>query len=204
MAETRTAFYNNNEFSPLQILPDNWETIRDEFLELNAPVTNLHRIGKSHDHVLKEMMRYIQEGNPYGWVKGWGNNGVNHDWLQYALIVDDTPVPFVRPKMHKTLEILQQIKGVKVCALVKMKAHTFLSVHRHPEMQLQNLLQLHVPLVTAPLGNYAYLNVLGEFRQQVAGELIIFDGSLDHFAVNATPYDRTILYMEFKKNLNMI
>ena len=67
----------------------------------------------------------------------------------------------------------------------------------------ESLLQFHLPIITAPERNYAYLNVMGEFRQHVEGEPIIFDGSLDHFAINESDVDRTIVYMEFKKELTV-
>ena len=63
---------------------------------------------------------------------------------------------------------------------------------------------MHLPLETAPEANYAYLNVNGQFRQHVLGQPIVFDGSLDHFALNASHCDRTVLYVEFERDKLMI
>lgn len=98
--------------------------------------------------------------------------------------------------------MLSKIEGIKICAFVKLKARALLPCHTHPEIHEEKLLQLHLPLVTASERNYAYLNVMGEFRQHRCGEPIVFDGSLDHFALNESDVDRTILYMEFKARQN--
>ena len=43
------------------------------------------------------------------------------------------------------------------------------------------------------------LNVAGEIRQHVTGGTIVFDGSLPHWAVNASAEERVILYLEFDR-----
>jgi beta-hydroxylase len=93
---------------------------------------------------------------------------------------------------------LSDVPGVKVAAFVRLAPDGFLGAHRHPELREEGLLQMHLTLEAADEANYAYLNVEGEFRQHVPGEGFVFDGSLDHFALNASPEDRVILYLEFR------
>ncbi|CAN5218224.1 hypothetical protein BH11PSE10_BH11PSE10_14770 [soil metagenome] len=192
-----TAFYDIADFPQLNQLSENWRLIRDEFMALNAPVMQLDRVNKSHDDVFIEVADYVGRGNEYGWIFGWGRNGLNEDWIQYPLIYRDAPVPFVKGEMARTITLAKQIKGIKVCALLKMNPHTSLPCHDHPELAREGLLQFHLPLKTAATRNYNYLNVNGEFRQHVCGEPLIFDGSNDHFALNESDEERVLLYMEF-------
>lgn len=199
---TKPAFYKLEDFPQLKCLAEHWTVIRDEYLELPDLVMDIDRVDKTHEEVMREIKNYLERGHPYGWVQGWGDNGANPDWVQFPLIVFDHVFPFVLPRMEKTLELLSPIRGIKICGLSKMLPHTFLSTHQHPEIAEEGLLQLHIPLETAK-DNYAYFNVNGEFRHHRCGEPLIFDGSNDHFAVNASEGNRTILYMEFNKRLLM-
>ena len=54
---------------------------------------------------------------------------------------------------------------------------------------------MHLPIDTASIGNYAYINVQGEFRQHRCGKPIVFDGSLDHFALNESKKNRNHFYI---------
>lgn len=195
----RPSYYAIDHFPTLKPLAANWYKIREEFKELSEVVMDIHRFEKGHEEVLEEMESHVAKGKPFGWLIGWGKDGPNPDWIQYPLVAYDQAIPYVAPKMQYTLQMLDKIKGIKVCALVKMKSHCFLPCHQHPEIFEEGLLQMHIPIDTARERNYAYLNVEGEFRQHNCGEPIIFDGSLDHFAINTSEKDRTILYMEFFK-----
>lgn len=197
----KTNFYDVARFPALRELFSEWQIVRDEFLRLEAPLMTMSRLDKSHEEVLAELNEYIAEGNRFGWIEGWGKNGSNPDWLQYGLAAFDTMIPYVDPVLNQTLGMLQKIDGIKICAFAKLKSGAMLPVHTHPEIDEEDLLQMHLPLVTATEKNYSYLNVAGEFRQFVCGEPIVFDGSLDHFALNESPTDRVILYMEFSRKL---
>lgn len=83
---------------------------------------------------------------------------------------------------------------------MNLKPRSILTRHSHPYIEEQSLLQLHLPIVTAKKDNYNYINCNGEFKQHIEGVPIIFDGSLDHFALNESDEDRIILYIEFKKD----
>ena len=192
-----TAFYDIADFPQLNQLSESWRLVRDEYMALNAPVMQLDRVNKSHDAVYSEVAHYLGQGNNYGWIYGWGRNGINEDWLQYPLIYRDAPVPFLEGEMAQTVALLAQIKGIKVCALLKMNPHSSLPCHDHPELAREGLLQFHLPLKTAATRNYNYLNVNGEFRQHVCGVPLVFDGSHDHFALNESDEERVLLYMEF-------
>ncbi|HET7115650.1 MAG TPA: aspartyl/asparaginyl beta-hydroxylase domain-containing protein [Hanamia sp.] len=202
----RPAFYTIDEFPRFRELCDNWQIIREEFLQINAPLMNVHRHAKKLEEFIKQMQLELENGNDYGWVRGWGKEGINDDWIQYAIYSNSSDVnkmlePYINKLIPRTLEMLKRISGIKICGFAKLKAHSMLPCHTHEGIYKESLLQFHLPIVTAPERNYAYLNVMGEFRRHVEGEPIIFDGSLDHFAINESDFDRTVVYMEFKKEL---
>lgn len=194
------AFYEVADFPVLASITDQIEVIRAEFLSLTEAVMPIDRVGKNHDAVIAELQAYLASGGTYGWMKGDGQAGGNASWLQYALMIHDVPVNEAILAMPKTMAILQAIQGIKVCALSKMKPNCYLPTHTHPEISSENMLQYHLTIDAATVHNFAYLNVDGEFRQNTLGASIVFDGSLQHFAVNASPADRTIVYMEFYRD----
>jgi len=189
-------FHPLDAFPKLQVLGRHWTSIREEFLALHAPVLGIDRVDKTHEEVFAELGRHLRAGGEYGWLLGWPDNP---NWIQYALVLDDEPLPFLREAFPRTLALLGELSGIKVCGFSQLKPHGFLSTHRHPELAEQNLLQCHLTLDAPTQGNYCYLNVAGEFRQHTNGTMFVFDGSLDHFAVNASAAPRTILYLEFDR-----
>lgn len=199
-------FYNPEDFSQFQELISKYQVVREEFLNLDVPLMDINREKKHVDDVINEIFQEIVKGNPYGWVKGWGQEGGNDNWLQLGLCSHSKEInefflyPFLREKMPQTYEILKKIDAIHMCALVNLKPRTILNRHTHPYINEQSLLQLHLPLVTAKSDNYNYINCNGEFKQHVEGIPIVFDGSLNHFALNESDEDRIIMYIEFKKH----
>lgn len=194
------SFYELDEFPRLADFAGHWLTIREELLALRAPVTPLHRFGKTYREVGQEVQAYMEGGGEYGWMAGWGKHGANPAWLQYPLLAFEVPSPFVMKTMPLTLELLRPIPAIQTCALVTLKAGGALPVHAHPEFREHGFLLLHLTLDAAREKNYAYLNVGGEWRQHAVGSAIVFDGAEDHFVVNESSVDRTILYLEFGKD----
>lgn len=200
----RTPFHANNEFPILKELCDNWQIIQQEFSRLDPPVMNVNRASSNYyDEVIENVKLELQNGNDYGWIIGWGKEKGNDSWLQYGLMCYDDSVnavieSFIGTLIPKTLGMLKKIRGIRVCAFTKLKAHSIIPYHRHPEHIDESILLFHLPIITAQERNYTYLNVMGEFKQYQQGEPIIFDGSFDHFVVNESDVDRIILYVEFK------
>ncbi|WP_264371311.1 aspartyl/asparaginyl beta-hydroxylase domain-containing protein [Burkholderia plantarii] len=132
---SRPAFYPLEQFPRLAALAAKWEIIRDERQRLDAPMLEIDRVGKSHLQVYAETVEHIRAGGEYGWLKGWGEGAVsNADWTQYGLAVRDQPIPFAASRMPGTLQMLEEIAGIKVCALSRMLPNTLLNRHRHPEL----------------------------------------------------------------------
>ncbi|QXI31257.1 aspartyl/asparaginyl beta-hydroxylase domain-containing protein [Pseudomonas vanderleydeniana] len=193
------AFYPLSDFPALAHLASQCPLIQQELLALRAPLLDIDRTDKPHQAVHGELTAHLQQGGAYGWLKGWGEAGGNRDWVQYPLVFQDCPIAPAQAALPRTLALLQAIPGLKVAALARLEPHAWLSTHRHPEVHEEGLLQMHLTLSAASERNYAYLNVAGEFHRHDSGAAVVFDGSLDHFVVNASDEPRTILYLEFAR-----
>jgi beta-hydroxylase len=191
-------FLSPDAFAGLGALVSDWRLIAAELDAFRFDALPIDRDGKTHQDVFAEVAAHMQAGGAYGWLQGWGPTGANPDWTQLGLVVEDQAVPFLGGAFPKTLALLRGVPRIKVAAFARLAPATFLPTHRHPELRAEGLLQMHLTLRAAERGNYAYLNVGGVFRQHVPGEGFVFDGSHDHFAVNASDTDRDILYLEFK------
>ncbi len=188
------SFYPAESFPEISALGAGWQAIRAEFLALRAPLLDIDRVDKTHAEVFAEIQQHVEGGGQFGWLQGWRENP---RWIQYALVLNDEPLPFVVDLFPQTLALLRRFSGIKVAGFSQLQPHGFLSTHRHPELAEEGLLQCHVTIDAPDDRNYCYLNVGGDFRQHTNGGTLVFDGSLDHFAVNASDTSRTILYLEF-------
>lgn len=191
----RPAFYDNGDFPALVGLAQAWSEMRADLDALQAPVMDVDRSDKPHAAVVAEVARRVEGGETFGWVKGWSKAGGDPDWTQYGLVLGDQVIPYaVAPR---TLALLAGLQGLKVAAFVRLAPGTFLAAHTHPEVASENLLQAHITLKAPQPCGSCLLNVGGEVRQHVEGGLIVFDGSLRHWALNASDAERVILYLEF-------
>ncbi|MBX8513359.1 aspartyl/asparaginyl beta-hydroxylase domain-containing protein [Pseudomonas cichorii] len=201
----RPSFYEACRFPQLENLARNWEVIRDEFQALNAPTLEINRVNKSITELFEELTEHVNNGGEYGWLWGWGDNDqLMTNWTQYALVAYDQPIPYAREKMPRTLELLSNTPGIKLCALLRLEPNVFLGTHSHGGTWEEGLLHMQLTIDAPTEQNYNYLNVNGQFSQSVNGNLVVFDGSLDHFAVNASNGVRTVMYMEFYREQHMV
>ena len=191
------SIYALNDFPEFTSITNNWEVIRNEYESLDAPQLNIDRVNKSHEQVYEELLAQ-NSGN--GWLQGWNTDGKpNHKWLTYGIRIYDTLVLDVEEKMPETSKLISSLTGVRVCALNKMLPDLFLGTHRHDDHKTRGTLLYHLCLSMKDKNDqsYNYLNVNGEFIHQTPGTAYIFDGSQDHFALNASPEERVIMYIEF-------
>lgn len=190
------SYYKLNDFPKLKILLDGWEIIRSEALNVPKHYINVNRVNKEHKEVSEEILSKIKLTKKNGWVLGWNNRGLpNKKWTQYGIMLDDEETPY--SETPKTIELLKKIGGIKVAALNALEGESILGTHTHPEIETENLAQMHICLDAED--RQSYLCVDGEFFEYKTGNYVIFNGSRPHFAINAGKQERLILYMEFKK-----
>ncbi len=199
VAAARSAFFDLDHFPALVDLAHAWQAMRADLDALHAPVMDIDRVGKPHSAVVAEVAHRVTAGETFGWVKGWGGQAgaANPDWTQYGLVLADRSIPFA--KAPRTLALLAGLRGIKVAAFVRLAPGTLLPVHTHPEIATEGLLQAHVTLRAPPPSGSCLLNVAGELCQHVEAHTLVFDGSLPHWALNASDNDRVILYLEFSR-----
>jgi beta-hydroxylase len=118
----------------------------------------------------------------------------NHDWLTYGLSYHGMLPDGMAAQMPTTSRLLSRLQGCAVAAFSRMRPRGFIAPHNHPEMEGQ-LLTLHLGLEVVP--RRSYLCVEGEMREQRGGGVLVFNGARDHFSINMSDADRTVLYMEF-------
>lgn len=181
-------------------LSKHWRIIKEEVADFSGLIININRSGKTHEEMYEELSTLYKKEKKYGWVKGWGlDDEENPSWLQYYISVYDKIFPIQNGAFDNTLKILKDFEGIKTCAFINLQANTIIPNHKHPEIHEENLLQFHLTLSAPSRNNYSYLNINGEFIRTIEGRAIIFDGSYNHFAFNASNKDRIVLYIEFDK-----
>lgn len=125
------------------------------------------------------------------WVKGWDGY---RDWINWGIAIDGQ-FPFDDAMMPIASAILRKMEGVHFACLSILKAGTILLIHTHPEMKESKLITYHLGL---DVPDDCYINVDNVFIKEQNGIDISFDGSLPHYAFNASNKDRMILHCELK------
>ncbi len=184
-----TVFFDPAGFAFAGALQARWRLIRQELLELDAPLLELHRIG-SVELYAEALLRNN------GWTRSWQVESTepNPDWLTYGLSYKGIQPDGAARKTPATSRLLARLRGCQVCAFSLLRAGSFIAPHTHPELA-GKFLTLHLGLDLLPARSYLCCET--ETREEQPGGLIIFDGARQHFAVNMSTQDRVILYMEF-------
>lgn len=192
LAGACVTFHDPAGFAFIAEIVSRWRLIRQEYIELQAPVLGLHRIGAA-DLYAETLLR------ENGWTPSWqvGSDAPNADWLTYALCYKGLLPDGLAGLMPATARLMARLRGVEVCALSLMRPRSFIAPHAHPELR-GRMLTLHVGLMAA--AGLSWMCVAGEMRAQTEGGALVFDGSLDHFSVNMADADRVVLYAEFDPN----
>ena len=185
-------FFETQSFEFINELKKNWASIRQEYEGLDSRIVDIHR-NASHQEYLEQ----IAKNN--GWTPSWqvGSIEKNYNWLTYGLYYRGACPDEAAEKFPLTMALLKSMPCVVSGAFSKMKLASMIASHRHPELG-GNLLTCHIGIDLMP--QRSYLCVDGKFEEELEGKAIVFDGSCEHFAVNASDSDRTILYIEFDKS----
>lgn len=182
-------FHDPAHFAFVGAVQSRWRFLRQEWLELDAPLLDLHRTGPRE----LQAERLLREP---GWTASWqvGTDEPNHDWLTFAISYKGMVPDGAERLLPATTRLLTRLRGCEVSAFSLLRAGGFIRPHHHPEMA-GRLLTLHLGLAVAPKRNY--LCCAGAAREEADGEILVFDGAAEHFAVNMGEAERTILYLEF-------
>ena len=162
------------ELAPLQA---NWQTIRDEALQLYS-------------------------GGRITVATGYNDVGFNSffktGWTRFYLTWYGESLPSALAACPQTMALLQSIPSIKAAMFAVLPPGATLPRHRDP---YAGSLRYHLGLRTAN-SPACYIDVDGERRHWRDGEVLMFDETFIHFARNDTDVQRVILFCDVERPLN--
>jgi beta-hydroxylase len=160
----------------LQLLADNWETIRDEALnmarsqEIKAPTAH----------------------NDIGF-----NSFFKNGWKRFYLKWYSAKHPSAEALCPKTVALLNQIPSIKAAMFAELPPGGKLNRHRDP---FAGSLRYHLGLST-PNADLCYIDVDGIRQSWRDGTGFVFDETYVHEAHNKTDQNRIILFCDVERPL---
>jgi beta-hydroxylase len=170
------------DFPELDLLQQNWQTIRDEGLELARQdyFDAAKRPGTAgyYDVGFRSFFKY-----------GWSRFYIS--WYGYTH-------HSARRLCPKTVEILQKVPAVHGAMFAYLPKRAQLSRHADP---IAVSLRYHLGLAT-PNSDACFINVDGSNQSWRDGQVLMFDETYLHYVRNDTDSDRLILMCDIKRPLN--
>ena len=161
-------------FPDLQVLRDEWQTIREEALALREA----------------SRIQAAQQYNDIGF-----NSFFRNGWRRFYLKWYDNPHPSAAQYCPRTLEILNRLPSVKAAMFAQLPPGGKLGLHRDP---YAGSLRYHLGLVT-PNDDGCAIFVDGEQYSWRDGQDVVFDETYLHYAANKTEHDRIILFCDIER-----
>lgn len=169
-----TPYLNKEMFPELAALSDNWETIRDEAINL-----------RDQEHI-----QAAQQNNDAGF-----NSFFKSGWKRFYLKWYDASHPSASTLCPKTFALLQKIPTVKAAMFAELPPGATLNPHRDP---YAGSIRYHLGLST-PNDDACYIDVDGERYSWRDGKCVVFDETYIHEAHNNTNVDRIILFCDVER-----
>lgn len=161
-------------FPQLELLRDNWQTIRDEAIQLERG----------------ELIKGSNQYNDVGF-----NSFFRRGWKRFYLKWYDDFHPSARKYCPQTIELLQQVPSIKAAMFAVLPAGSELLMHRDP---YAGSLRYHLGLIT-PNSEACNIVVDGQKYAWRDGEDVMFDETYIHYAENKTDMDRLILFCDVER-----
>jgi len=171
-----TPYVPAREIPGLDVLDANWETIREEALNLSR----MQRITAAQQH------------NDIGF-----NSFFKYGWKRFYLKWYDARHPSADALCPRTVALLKQIPSVKAAMFAELPPDGKLNPHRDP---FSGSLRYHLGLVT-PNDDRCHIDVDGERYSWRDGQSVVFDETYVHTARNDTDVNRIILFCDVERPL---
>lgn len=162
------------QFPELELLRNNWQTIRDEGLKL---------FDEGH-------IRAAAKYNDLGF-----NSFFRTGWKRFYLKWYDNPLPSARTLCPKTVELVQAIPTIHGAMFALLPPGGKLVAHRDP---YAGSLRYHLGLVT-PNADTCKIFIDGEPYFWKDGEDVLFDETYIHYAMNNSEITRLILFCDVER-----
>src|SRR6201996_1317540 len=167
-------YINVGNFPALQPLKENWQTIRDEALDLER----------------EELIKGSDKYNDMGF-----NSFFRRGWKRFYLKWYDDFHPSAKKYCPQTIELIKNIPNVKAAMFAVLPGGGELLSHRDP---YAGSLRYHLGLIT-PNSELCHIVVDGESYAWRDGEDVLFDETYIHHAENKTDMDRIILFCDVER-----
>jgi beta-hydroxylase len=169
-----TPYHDPRTFPALAVLRENWQTIRDEGLQL---------LDGGH-------VRAAASYNDVGF-----NSFFRSGWKRFYLKWYEDPLPSAEALCPQTVALLKRVPTVHAAMFTLLPPGSKLGAHRDP---YAGSLRYHLGLYT-PNSADCYIAVDGERYHWRDGEDIIFDETYIHTAENKTDQTRLILFCDVER-----
>jgi beta-hydroxylase len=169
-----TPFLAVANFPELQALQKNWQTIKDEALQL----------------LVIQKIRAAEKNDDAGF-----NSFFKEGWKRFYLKWYDASHPSAEQFCPKTVALLRAIPTVKAALYAELPPGGKLNMHRDP---FAGSLRYHLGLVT-PGSDCCFIEVDGQRYSWRDGEAVIFDETFIHWARNDSDRDRIILFCDIER-----
>lgn len=169
-----TPFLALDDFPELRLLAANWETIRDEGLQLQA----LRKIRAAQDNDDAGFNSFFKKG-----------------WKRFYLKWYEAAHPSAKRCCPRTVALLRRLPGVRAAMFAELPAGAKLNRHRDP---FAGSLRYHLGLAT-PNSERCFIEVDGVRYSWRDGEGVLFDETFVHWAHNGSDHDRLILFCDVER-----
>lgn len=169
-------YTERRDFPELDLLRDNWQTIRDEALAL------------FDEGYIRAALHDNEAGFGSFFKKGW---------KRFYLTWYDGPLPSARRLCPKTLSLLGRLPSVKGAMFTLLPAGSHLNPHRDP---FGGSLRYHLGLST-PNSAACRIFVDGQPYAWHDGEDVMFDETYVHWVENESDVPRLILFCDVERPL---
>ncbi len=163
-------------FPQLDLLQANWQTIREEALQL----LDGDRIRAAEKHNDASFNSFFKQG-----------------WKRFYLKWYGEPLPSAEALCPRTVALLQSIPDIKAAMFATLAPHSKLNPHRDP---FAGSLRYHLGLIT-PNSRNCRIFVDGEEHAWGDGKDVVFDETYVHWVENKTDQTRVILFADVERPL---
>jgi len=167
-------YISQTYFPQLQLLKNNWQTIRDEALQLER----------------EELIKGSDQNNDVGF-----NSFFRRGWKRFYLKWYNDFHPSAKKYCPQTVRLIKEIPEVKAAMFAVLPAGSELLQHRDP---YAGSLRYHLGLIT-PNSDQCHIVVDGEAYAWKDGDDVLFDETYIHYAENKTDQDRIILFCDIER-----
>lgn len=170
-------YIDRRQFPELDLLQDQWQTIREEALQL---------FDEGH-------IRAAEKNNDAGF-----GSFFKRGWKRFYLTWYDGPLPSALALCPKTVAILSQVPSVRGAMFAMLPPGGQLNPHRDP---FAGSLRYHLGLIT-PNSDACCIHVDGQRYAWRDGQDVMFDETYVHWAHNGTDQHRIILFCDVERPLH--